>query len=299
MFPTKGDLHVTPFTDEALYLEQCTKANFWQATCFHGVDLTSLHSHAMKEYFRQPVVDTFDIRICLAKSIKHTVDFTTAAEFDLHRLDIPLEFEILESGTVHGLAFWFDVLFDGTSYPVWLSTAPTEPLTHWYQVRCLIETPFFVRQGQKLKGRVELISNKRQSYDVYLELETDEGKITNTLDLKNPYFRYTGQPPQPPPGHHNTTTAPSDKIWTTIDTSGVVNGVQMNGLVDGMNAQMIEMPPTVMGVLQGTMPQHHHLQANTSVTHYTVPLLGDFVTSGQPPSVLLSSSNVIPHTIGF
>ena len=29
MFPTQGDLHVTPFTDEALYMEQFSKANFW------------------------------------------------------------------------------------------------------------------------------------------------------------------------------------------------------------------------------------------------------------------------------
>lgn len=29
MFPTQGDLHVAPFTDETLYMEQCSKANFW------------------------------------------------------------------------------------------------------------------------------------------------------------------------------------------------------------------------------------------------------------------------------
>lgn len=29
MFPTEGDLHVAPFTDEALYMEQYNKANFW------------------------------------------------------------------------------------------------------------------------------------------------------------------------------------------------------------------------------------------------------------------------------
>ena len=32
MFPTQGDLHVTPFTDEALYMEQFSKANFWYVT---------------------------------------------------------------------------------------------------------------------------------------------------------------------------------------------------------------------------------------------------------------------------
>ena len=40
----------------------------------------------MKEYFRQPIVDTFDIRICTAKSVRHVVDFLTASETDLHRM---------------------------------------------------------------------------------------------------------------------------------------------------------------------------------------------------------------------
>ena len=32
---------------------------------------------------------------------------------------------------VHGLACWFDVLFDGSVQPRWLSTAPGQPTTHW------------------------------------------------------------------------------------------------------------------------------------------------------------------------
>lgn len=40
----------------------------------------------MQEYFRQPVVDTFDIRICIGKSIKHSVNFSTAKETDLHTI---------------------------------------------------------------------------------------------------------------------------------------------------------------------------------------------------------------------
>lgn len=29
MYPGQGDLHIAPFTDEALYMEQYNKANFW------------------------------------------------------------------------------------------------------------------------------------------------------------------------------------------------------------------------------------------------------------------------------
>lgn len=53
---------------------------------FHGVDLTPLHEEAMQEYFRQPIVDTFDIRICMSKSIKHSVDFLNDKEADLHEI---------------------------------------------------------------------------------------------------------------------------------------------------------------------------------------------------------------------
>lgn len=86
MFPTRGDLHVAPFSDEGLYMEQFNKSNFWCQTSFHGVDLSSMREAAMKEYFRQPIVDTFDIRICMSKSVRHVVDFSEADETDLHRI---------------------------------------------------------------------------------------------------------------------------------------------------------------------------------------------------------------------
>ncbi|CAH1393139.1 unnamed protein product [Nezara viridula] len=237
MFPSKGDLHIAPFMDDALFMEQTSKASFWVQTCFHGVDLSSMRDAATKEYFRQPIVDTFDMRICMAKSIRHSVDFTVANETDLHKIVIPLEFYILETGTVHGLAFWFDVAFTGSSQTVWLSTSPTEALTHWYQVRCLLESPLFAKAGQLLTGTVTLQANQRQSYDVTIDLSIEgvEGaRSVNTLDLKNPYFRYTGQPVVPPPG--TNTTSPSEAYWSQLDAQGarqavnMVNGISVNGL---------------------------------------------------------------------
>lgn len=236
MYPTRGDLHIAPFTDDNLFMEQYGKANFWFQSNFHGVNLSAIQASAVKEYFRQPVVDTFDVRICLSKSVRHVVDFLDAHEADLHRIDIPLEFHVLESGTCHGLAFWFDVAFIGSQQTIWLSTGPTEPLTHWYQVRCLLENPFLVKQGQLLTGRVLLVANKRQSYDVMIDLgiEGTDIRSSNTLDLKNPYFRYTGAPVQPPPG--SSTISPSENYWNQLDAQGVRNAVNMiNGIcVNGL-----------------------------------------------------------------
>ncbi|XP_044275239.1 histone-arginine methyltransferase CARM1 isoform X1 [Varanus komodoensis] len=200
MFPTIGDVHLAPFTDEQLYMEQFTKANFWYQPSFHGVDLSALRGAAVDEYFRQPVVDTFDIRILMAKSVKYTVNFLDAKEADLHRIEIPFKFHMLHSGLVHGLAFWFDVAFIGSIMTVWLSTAPTEPLTHWYQVRCLFQSPLFAKAGDTLSGTCLLIANKRQSYDISIVAQVDQtgSKSSNLLDLKNPFFRIKVSPGSAP-----------------------------------------------------------------------------------------------------
>ena len=50
----------------------------------------------------------------MARSHKYTVDFQTAHETDLHNIEIPVSFTMIQSGTVHGLAFWFDVAFLGS-----------------------------------------------------------------------------------------------------------------------------------------------------------------------------------------
>lgn len=138
--------------------------------------------------------------------------------------DIPLEFHALQTGICHGLAFWFDVEFSGSTQQVWLSTSPVAPLTHWYQVRCLLQTPIFIRQGQMMTGRALLAANKRQSYDVTIDLRIEGTNIasSNTLDLKNPYFRYTGAPTTAPPGFN--TQSPSEAYWSHLDTQGARNG---------------------------------------------------------------------------
>ncbi|XP_038571642.1 histone-arginine methyltransferase CARM1-like isoform X2 [Micropterus salmoides] len=191
MFPSYGDIHLAPFSDEQLYFEHYARASFWQQRSFYGVNLTALHSVAVDEFFKQPVVDTFDVQVLMARSVKHCINFMEVKEEDFKRIEIPFVFTLLQSGLVHGLAFWFDVAYLGSKSTVWLSTAPTEPLTRWYQVRCLLQTPLFAKLGQTLSGTVLLIANSRQSYDIHITATVDQSgfRSGNILDLKNPFFR--------------------------------------------------------------------------------------------------------------
>ena len=66
----------------------------------------------------------------MAKSQKHTVDFQTANETDLHNIVMPLNFTMQQSGNIHGLAFWFDVAFIGSQY----ATTPPYPKIIFFQM---------------------------------------------------------------------------------------------------------------------------------------------------------------------
>ena len=59
-------------------------------------------------------------------------DFLTVTEAELHEVVIPVHFKASHPIVVHGLSFWFDVLFDGDVEKVFLSTSPASPVTHWF-----------------------------------------------------------------------------------------------------------------------------------------------------------------------
>ena len=65
----------------------------------------------------------------MAKSVKFALDFKVAEEEDLYTLDIPLRFQIHTSGTIHGLAFWFDVAFIGSFTTVWVCHSKIQVLS--------------------------------------------------------------------------------------------------------------------------------------------------------------------------
>ncbi|KAJ8441709.1 hypothetical protein Cgig2_019096 [Carnegiea gigantea] len=200
MFPGVGRIHMAPFSDEYLFVEIANKALFWQQQNYFGVDLTPLYGAAFQGYFTQPVVDAFDPRLLVAPAICHVIDFGSVKEEQLYEIDIPLKFTAAVGTRVHGLACWFDVLFNGSSVQRWLTTAPGSPTTHWYQLRCVLSQPIYVMAGQEITGRLHMVAHNAQSYTLYLTLSAkmwgpgaEQGGVLQTstgkMELKEPYYR--------------------------------------------------------------------------------------------------------------
>ncbi|KAJ8246221.1 hypothetical protein GJAV_G00265170 [Gymnothorax javanicus] len=232
-------------------MEQFTKANFWYQPSFHGVDLSALRGAAVDEYFRQPIVDTFDMRILMAESVKYAVNFLEAKEADLHRIEIPFKFHMLHSGLVHGLAFGLSRYgFRGLS----------DDGTHCPAPSCLLPT-------------------RRQSYDINIATQMDQtgSKSSNLLDLKNPFFRYTGTTPTPPAGSHYT--SPSENMWSSGVAYSMNQGMAVSvnaGIVNHTHSRMGSIMST--GIMQGASTGQSGL--SSSSPHY--PINSQF-TMVRPP----------------
>ena len=56
---------------------------------------------------------------------------------ELTKFEIPFSLVVSGMAQMHGFALWFDCRFPGSQRHIELSTAPHDPLTHWYQVRCI------------------------------------------------------------------------------------------------------------------------------------------------------------------
>jgi histone-arginine methyltransferase CARM1 len=179
MFPSRGTIHVAPFTDPALHAEQCEKVAFWRTTDFFGLDLSPLLDAARRDHFGQPVVGFVDPASLLSPlTATAGIDFAADSPQSLHLLTVPFSFTASRTALCHGLATWFDVTFTGSTEELHLRTGPTAPGTHWYQVRILLPEPVAVNAGQRLEGELRCTANARYSYDCVLRMSLAGSEAT-------------------------------------------------------------------------------------------------------------------------
>lgn len=204
MFPNVGNLFIAPFSDPVLHWEQSNKNVFWRNNNFYGLDLNAAVNRSTREHFRQPIVDYINPECLVSQAHLTRFDFMTCTVESLQDIEIPFDFEIFKPCLVHGIAGWFDCIFEGENTTVTLSTAPWCPGTHWYQIRFLLETPLAVNAGQRIEGTLKMEANKIQSYYVRVHMQIKGTSISSEsaqIDLKDPEYRfYSSQNTYIPPG---------------------------------------------------------------------------------------------------
>lgn len=85
-------------------------------------------------------------------------------------------FDINKTGTMRGVALWFDVTFPSTLPPTTLSTSPMCPPTHWKQTVVHFPTDFAVQSGQKASFSVSITSDEtnKRLYNISIEAMADD-----------------------------------------------------------------------------------------------------------------------------
>ena len=192
MYPSKGDIVLSPFTDYSLYQQTIEKANFWKNESFFNVALSGLTNEAVAHHFSQVVVGTFDPSTLISEPITHSIDFSQISTQSLQDFVVPLSFEAHCTTLVHGLAGWFDLDFLGSEKRFKLSTSPACVPTHWHQLRLLLKMPIAVNCGQVLEGTLCFKANSERSYDLDLTLNLKETEIrtANTFKLQHQRYSY-------------------------------------------------------------------------------------------------------------
>mmetsp|Transcript_55036 Transcript_55036/g.117456 ORF Transcript_55036/g.117456 Transcript_55036/m.117456 type:complete len:542 (-) Transcript_55036:185-1810(-) len=204
MFPNVGLLYIAPFSDPILHWEQTNKDGFWKNPNFYGLDLQAAMQRSKKEHMKQPVVDYINPE-CLASQASVTrFDFAKCSVESLKHMEFPFDFEIHQPCLIHGLAGWFDCVFEGSNTTVTLSTAPWCPGTHWYQIRFMLETPLALNAGQRVEGLLTMDANSVQSYYMKMKMRIQGTEIFSEaphIDLKDPEYRFfSSQNTYIPPG---------------------------------------------------------------------------------------------------
>ena len=254
MFPDRCVMYAAPFSDEALYSEQLAKTAFWCQSNFYGVDLNSLRDDAQQFYFSQPVVGPVNPASLVSTAAQHVVDLSTITLAELTNFTIPFDYGIelitqacraapssrailaqfsaaqfsdavssVTSPQIHGIALWFDCRFPGATREIFLSTAPHEPLTHWYQVRCMLRAPLPVGPGHRVQGQLKFEANESRGYNIHVELTNAATgvKATNTIvsQCALHHFQYTSQQTYAYPAYAPQPTQPMAGPQTSVATS--------------------------------------------------------------------------------
>ena len=89
------------------------------------------------------------------------LDLQTVQISDSTLKSLPFQLAANRNDTVHAFLAWFDFEFTAGLEPVWVSTGPFSPPTHWKQTVFYLEKPVKMREGDAITGEVSFEQYQR------------------------------------------------------------------------------------------------------------------------------------------
>uniref|UniRef100_A0A7S2X7C8 Protein arginine N-methyltransferase domain-containing protein n=1 Tax=Lotharella oceanica TaxID=641309 RepID=A0A7S2X7C8_9EUKA len=166
MFPSHARMWASLYSDAKWY---DARIRYWEDV--YGFDYTPLISKVVEEQFMNPERQHLrDIGVVSEPNLLHSIDMYTATLDDVKDIRAIIDSKVTRNATIHGIAFWFDVLLEGDEHRVLLDTSPKAGYTSWSQVVWYVRDAFNVTRGQDVKGSFAMLRTERGEFDVAVRL---------------------------------------------------------------------------------------------------------------------------------
>jgi protein arginine N-methyltransferase 1 len=143
IMPDKASLYMVGIED-AQYKEE--KIHFWENV--YGFDMSCIKQIAIAE----PLVDTVNPdQICTEPCEVKSIDIMTVTKDDL-AFEADWQLMATRDDYLTAVVLYFDVGFTKIHKPIWISTGPRAPYTHWRQTVMYLHEQLTVHKDECIKG---------------------------------------------------------------------------------------------------------------------------------------------------
>ncbi|KAJ1488186.1 protein arginine N-methyltransferase [Baffinella frigidus] len=166
--------------EDAQYKDE--KIHFWDDV--YGFDMSCIKKIAIAE----PLVDTVNPeQICTKPTTVMTVNIMTVKKEDL-TFEAKWELIATRNDYLTALVLYFDVGFTQIHKPLWISTGPRAPYTHWRQTVMYLHDQLSVSKDEAVTGNMTCKPNPSNHRDLDFEISyTHDGKASGKVEASHSY----------------------------------------------------------------------------------------------------------------
>ena len=186
LVPSAANLYICPVSMTDFYNNNL---RFWNS--LYGFNFSPVASHVKQKMLTAPQIELLAKEQCLAEPERVlSLDLKYVDREDVRKIFSHVKFRLTKNGLLHGLAFWFDVEFDG-DVPSLFSTGPNCEETHWKQTIIMLPDALLVNRSEEFECTVlaEQSAEHPRRYNLSIEVpedvEEDEAEVGEAMNMIN------------------------------------------------------------------------------------------------------------------